>query len=67
MFALEYLQFQGTEHCPQYRWKQFAVCGKRELLERIRSRQTHPENWRVTRLACESISPDGLKRIACKN
>lgn len=51
MFALEYLQFQGTEHCPQYRWKQFAVCGKRELLERIRSRQAHPENWRVTRLA----------------
>ena len=64
VFVLEYLQFQGTEHCPQYHWKQFAVCGKKELLERIKIRQAHPENWRVTQLTCEHICMKGLKKIA---
>ena len=64
MYVLEHLQFHGSGHCPQYRWEQFAVCGKRELLERVRLRQAHPENWRVTQLACESIRLEGLKQIA---
>ena len=43
MYALEHLKVQGTEYC----WKQFAVCGRSELLERVRMGQERPECWRV--------------------
>lgn len=44
MYALEQLVFQGTECCPQYRWKQLAICGSRVPLDKIRNGQQHPEN-----------------------
>ena len=47
MFILEYLEFQGTERCPQHRWKQYIIGGDRSLLERIRAGQPRPEDWRV--------------------
>lgn len=53
-FVLEHLVFMGTECCPQYRWKQFALCGNHQLLERIRKTQRRPEDWRVTALAVQS-------------
>lgn len=34
IYALERLVFQGKGCYPQYHWKQFAVCGRPELLER---------------------------------
>lgn len=43
MYALERLVFQETG-C----WKQCAVCGRPELLERVRLGQECPEHWRVT-------------------
>lgn len=43
MYALEHLKVQGTE-CS---WKQFAVCGRLELLERVCMGQERPECWRV--------------------
>lgn len=51
MFVLERRVFQGTEVCPQYRWVQYALCGNRSLLERVRSAQRRSENWRVAALA----------------
>lgn len=47
MFILERMVFQGTEKCPQYLWKQMLVCKSKDTLELIRSKQLHPENWRV--------------------
>ena len=47
MFILEYRVFQGTEKCPQYLWKQMLMCKSKDTLELIRSKQLHPENWRV--------------------
>lgn len=55
MFVLERRVFQGTEVCPQYRWKQYALCGSQSLLERVRSAQRRPEDWRVAALACDSL------------
>ena len=51
MYALERLVFQGTETCPMYRWKQYALCGNPGLLERVRSGQRRPEDWRVIPMA----------------
>ena len=50
-FVLERLVFQGTEVCPQYRWKQYAVCACEDILKKIKETQRRPENWRVTALA----------------
>lgn len=47
MYALEHLEFQGTEHCPQYRWKQFAVCDSRAPLDKVRAGQQRTTDWRV--------------------
>lgn len=47
VYALEYLKFQGTECCPQYRWKQFAICGSRAPLDKVRVGQPRPADWRV--------------------
>lgn len=52
MYALEQTVFQGTASCPQYRWKQFAVCGSRVPLEKIRNSQQHPEDWRIVFMPC---------------
>lgn len=54
MYALEQLVFQGTECCPQYRWKQFAVCGSRIPLDKVRSGQRRPDDWRVVFLPCRT-------------
>ena len=48
MFFLERLVFQGTEKCPQYMWKQFAMSKNKPLLEKIRRMQRRPEDWRIT-------------------
>ena len=47
MYVLERLTYQGENQCPKYRWRQYAVCGSRGLLDRVRTSQRHPENWRV--------------------
>jgi hypothetical protein len=48
MYILERLEFQGTEKCPQRRWKQLAMCGNREPLARVLAKQRHPRVWRMT-------------------
>ena len=62
MYALEQLVFQGTECCPQYRWKQFAICGSRVPLDKIRNGQQHPGNWRVVFMPCQI--KDVLKNLS---
>lgn len=65
MYVLEYKQlfipreeltknrsFQG------YRWKQYALCAEKEPLERIRSEQKRPENWRVVQM-CGRLELEG--------
>ena len=47
MYALEHLNFQGTERCPQYRWKQVAICDNRTPLDKVRAGQQRPADWRV--------------------
>lgn len=46
-YSLEYLHYHGTDHFPHYSWKQFAMCGNKALLDKIRRWQRHPENWRI--------------------
>lgn len=43
MYALEHLKIQGVEYC----WKQFAICGSRVPLDKVRAGQQHPNDWRV--------------------
>ncbi len=52
MYALERIVFQGTEHCPQYRWKQFALCGSRAPLEKVKAGQQSPGDWRIVFMPC---------------
>ncbi len=52
MYVLERLVFQGTDRCPQYRWKQFVVCDSRPILDKVRAGQKHPGDWRVVLLPC---------------
>ncbi len=56
MYALERLVFQGTEHCPQYRWKQFALCGSRALLEKVRAGQQSPGYWGIVFMPCHILA-----------
>ena len=62
MFVLERLVFQGLQTCPQYRWVQYALCGNRSLLERVRSAQRQPEDWRVTALAANTFPADRMEK-----
>ena len=65
MYSLERLVFQGTGRCPQYRWKQFAVCGRRVPLDRVRISQRNLENWRVVFMPCQMEDVmKNLQRIA---
>lgn len=61
MFVLERLVFQGTEKCPQYLWKQILINKNKELMERVRAGQPHPENWRVSPTAEDE--PGVLERM----
>lgn len=54
MYALEYKQLHIVKepmrkNCTTqtYRWKQAAICDKKEPLEAIRAQKKNPENWRV--------------------
>lgn len=65
MHSLERLAFRGTERCSQYRWKRFAVCGRRVPLDRVRSSQRNPEDWRVVFMPCQMEDVmKNLQRIA---
>lgn len=52
MYALEYLAFQGLNCCPQYQWKQYAVCDSRAPLDKVRAGQPRPDSWRVVYMPC---------------
>lgn len=54
VYALERLVFGNSSQRPLYFWKQYARCANQELLERIRQKQPHPEEWRVTALPQKS-------------
>lgn len=57
MFFLERQVFQGTEKCPQYIWKQWAYCMKREPIEKFLATQAHPELWRIEPDVAELARP----------
>jgi hypothetical protein len=61
MFILERLEFQGTERCPQYLWKQYVMCAAKEPLERVVSKQRRRKDWRITETAFQTL-PDRKKR-----
>lgn len=44
-YYLEKRTVQGTGAPPS--WKRYAICGSRTLLERVRTGQKHPEQWRI--------------------
>lgn len=46
-YCLEKRAVQGAGKPPQIIWEQYATCGSRALLERVRTGQKHPEHWRV--------------------
>ena len=48
MYILERLSFQGSESSPQHKWTQYVMCANRDILDKIRSSQHRPEDWRVT-------------------
>lgn len=66
MFALERLVFQGTEACPRYRWKQYALCGSRRPLERVRAGQRRPEDWRIVPLVCSVVLHNVQEQLAAQ-
>lgn len=47
-YCLEKRAVQGMGNPPQIIWKRCATCDSRSLLERVRTGQKHPEQWRVT-------------------
>jgi hypothetical protein len=62
MYILERLVFQGSERCPQYLWKQLAMCQNRAPLERVRMGQRRSEDWRITEMtAAPNTIPRGKK------
>lgn len=46
-YWLEKRTFQGQGRFPRIIWKRYAVCGSRELLERVCMGQRCPGHWRV--------------------
>lgn len=40
-------------------WKQYAICGKRTLLEQIRKGQEYPKQWRIRQVSvrCDAQLP----------
>ena len=48
IYVREYLSSQNGNAQPFHQWMQYAVCGKHEILQKIRQSQRHPEEWRVT-------------------
>lgn len=40
-------------------WERYAICGSRSLLERVRTGQKHPEQWRITLEGSCGIVPEG--------
>lgn len=68
MFILEYLSFQGTEKCPQYLWKQILMSKNKSILEQVRAKQPHPEQWRVSPTAEEvSAALERMKKADDKH
>lgn len=61
MYVLERLVFQGTECCPQYRWIQIAVCGSCTPLDKVRSGQQQPGDWRI--VSTPALMPSVIKPI----
>lgn len=47
MYWLEKRTVQEQGQSPRIIWRQYAVCGSRELLERVRAGQKQPESWRI--------------------
>ena len=47
MYWLEKRTVQGQGRSSRTVWKRYAACGSRELLERVRMGQKHPELWPV--------------------
>lgn len=63
MFVLEYKQLHIVKEpmrknctCQSYRWKQYAICDRREPLEQLMSQQDRPDEWRIEPMA------DSVKR-----
>ena len=54
MYALEHFSVRGTDCHPYRYWVQYAICGKREILEKVRQNQRQPEEWRVISLATDA-------------
>ena len=52
MYALERKVFLKTGHCPRYCWARYGVSANRPLLERVRTGQPSPKDWRVVPVAC---------------
>lgn len=52
MYALEHRVFLGINRCPQYQWKQFAVCDSRPILDKVKANQKCPCDWRVVFMPC---------------
>nr|DAO74685.1 MAG TPA: hypothetical protein [Caudoviricetes sp.] len=57
MYVLEYKQLYiprealTKNRCFQgFRWKQYAVCAEKELLERVLAEQKRKEDWRIIQM-----------------
>ena len=51
MYALEHFSAQATGGRQCRCWVLYAICGKHEILEKVRQNQRQPEEWRVISLA----------------
>ena len=51
MYVLERRMPQGEKTTPRHLWQQYAVCGKRRPLERVRLGLGSRSEWRIRKIA----------------
>jgi hypothetical protein len=64
MYILEKLEFQGTEQCPQNKWKQVVMCRTQAPLDHILAKQRCPQEWRITKTAFDGLTNTNKQRYA---
>jgi hypothetical protein len=64
VYILERLEFQGTDQCPQYKWKQIVMCLTCAPLERLREKQRCPEDWRIIKTSFDGLINTKKQRTA---
>lgn len=58
MYVLERRILQGRNTPSQYLWQQYAICGTRRPLERVRLGLSGTKEWRIRKIATAGRTVD---------